>query len=135
MVLAAGRRAIEAPLLYPGDERQRAGSAPTGGSVLHPLPRVQRQPDRARRILPWSAAVLIMLSATWYFVNWSDGTQYQGPGFVYLNLALSAGAVLAMVTIAICWKSWRSPALPMLFLWWEFVWVFGCAFPWFGESF
>lgn len=97
--------------------------------------KVQRNPDRARRILPWSAAVLIALSASWYVIGWEDGRQYQRPGFVYLNLALSAGAVFAMGAIAICWRSWRTPALPMLFLWSEFVWGLGCAFPWLGETF
>jgi hypothetical protein len=96
---------------------------------------VERRPDRARRVLPWSAAVLMVLSAMWYAVTWEDGNQYQGPGFVYLNVALSAGAVFSLAAIAICWRAWRGPALPMFFLWWEFVWVLGCAFPWFGESF
>lgn len=97
--------------------------------------RVERRPDQARRVLPWSAALVMVLSASWYAVTWDDGKQYQGPAFVYVNLALSAGAVLSMAAIAICWRSWRSPALPMFFLWWEFAWVLGCAFPWFGETF
>ncbi|HEY7767231.1 hypothetical protein [Longimicrobium sp.] len=96
---------------------------------------VERRPDRARRILPWSAAVLIVLSITWYVVGWDYGQQYQGPVFLYLNIALGVGAVFAMGALAICWRSWRSPALPMLFLWFEFAWVLGCAFPWLGETF
>lgn len=97
--------------------------------------RVERDSDRARRILPWSAAVLAVLSACWYIMGWGYGMRYQGAVFLWLNLALSAGIVFALAALAACWRTWRGPALPMLFLWFEFAWVFACAFPWLGETF
>lgn len=97
--------------------------------------KVARHPDRARRYLAASAVGLLALSAWWYMASWSHGLQYQGSGFIYLNLALSGSALLSMVAVAVCWRLWRTPALPMLFLWLEFAWVLGCAFPWLGETF
>jgi drug/metabolite transporter (DMT)-like permease len=94
-----------------------------------------RRPERAKRVLLASAAVLAALSAWWYAVSWDYGLRYQGIGFIYLNLALGAAAVIGMGVIAVCWRSRPSPVLPMLFLWIEFVWALGCAFPWLGDPF
>jgi hypothetical protein len=97
--------------------------------------KVERSPNRAWRYLVASAVVLVALSAWWYTATWSDGLSYQGSTFVYVNLALSVVALLSMAALAVWWRSRRTPALPMLFLWLEFVWVLGCAFPWLGETF
>ena len=97
--------------------------------------RVRRHPDRARRILPWSAGALMVLSASWYVAGWNFGMQYQGSFFVSLNLMVSGAFVVALAAVGVCWRSWRGPSLPVLFLWLEFAWVFACAFPWLGETF
>jgi hypothetical protein len=97
--------------------------------------KVERSPSRAWRYLVASALGLVALSALWYAANWNAGLHYQGTSFVYLNLATSAAALLSMVALAVCWRWWRAPTIPMLFLWLEFAWVLGCAFPWFGETF
>ena len=97
--------------------------------------KVARAPERARRYLVGSAIALMVLSAWWYTASWSDGLQYQGSVFIYVNLALSGALLFSIAAVAVCWRSWRTPALPMLFLWLEFAWVLGCAFPWLGETF
>ena len=97
--------------------------------------KVGRSPSRAWRYLVASALGLVALSAFWYAANWNAGLQYQGSSFLYVNVALSCAAMLTMIAAAAWWRSRRAPALPMLFLWLEFAWVFGCAFLWLGETF
>lgn len=111
------------------------GALVPGALYLVLARRVARRPERARRGLLASAVVLAALSAWWYMVSWEYGLRYQGTGFIYLNLALGAAAVISLGVIAVCWRSRPTPALPMLFLWIEFVWALGCAFPWLGETF
>jgi hypothetical protein len=97
--------------------------------------KVERSPGRAWRYLVPSVIGLVALSAWWYTATWSAGLSHQGSTFVYANLALSAVALVSMGALAVWWRSRRTPALPMLFLWLEFAWVLGCAFPWLGETF
>jgi hypothetical protein len=97
--------------------------------------KVARSPDRAWRYLVPSAIGLLALSAWWYTATWSDGLWHQGSTFVYVNVSFSAAALLTMVALAMWWRPRRDPALPMLFLWLEFAWMLGCAFPWLGETF
>lgn len=96
--------------------------------------RIARRPDRARRALAASAILVAGLSVAWYARGWGHGMRYQGAGFIYAQVAASALTVAALAVIAARWRARPGPALPMLFLWLELVWVIGFAFPWMGET-
>lgn len=96
--------------------------------------RVGRRPEGAWRWLVGSAVLIALLSAWWHASGWSSGVRYQGMDGIFTNLAYGAVMLLVMAWLAIRGRTRPSPALPILFLLAEFVWVLGFAFPWLGET-